>query len=562
MKKIFTFIISVTLFSATFYAQAPDRLSYQAVIRNSNNQLVVSAAIGIRISILQGAVTGTAVYVETHNQQSNNNGLVTVEIGGGMVVSGDFATIDWSAGPYFIMTETDPAGGTVYSLTGTSQLLSVPYALHAQSAASYDETDPLFETSVANNIASSDISNWNNAFNWGNHATAGYLTDFTENDPAWTVASANYYTKSNLQTSGGASVHFNNLTHKPVTISGYGITDAMSTGHAANAITSTHIANWNSAFGWGNHLGLYRPISYVPAWSEITSNPFAFASPINNQLLRYNSTSGKWENWTPTYLTTEVDGSVTNEIELPAQAGNSGKLLTTDGTSPSWTTLTKTSVGLENVENTALSTWAGSSNITTLGTISTGTWQGIAINESYLGNLSTSKTTSGTFDNARINWAAPGAIGSTTASSGAFTSLTASNGLSVSNGNVNIRPGGDQGANGSVLTNDGTGNATWKAAPASTLNVSTQNANYAISVNDGFIITNGGYTFTLPNAASAGAGKCIYLYSKASNILLTVSPGNTLWDASGNSYSNPSTITTYSGMYISDGVNTWFEVAK
>src|SRR5512145_2582787 len=104
MKKIYSLIIAIVLYSATFYAQAPDRLSYQAVIRNSNNQLAVSTAIGIRISILQGSVTGTAVYVETQNRNSNNNGLVTVEIGGGTVVSGDFAAIDWSAGPYFIKT--------------------------------------------------------------------------------------------------------------------------------------------------------------------------------------------------------------------------------------------------------------------------------------------------------------------------------------------------------------------------------------------------------------------------------------------------------------------------
>jgi hypothetical protein len=562
MKKLYTLIALIALFSLTMVAQAPDRLSYQAVIRNGNNQLVVSTAIGMRISILQGSVTGTAVYVETHNQNTNNNGLVTVEIGGGTVVSGDFATIDWSAGPYFIKTETDPSEGTTYSITGTSQLLSVPYALHAKNADSYDETDPAFNASVAGSIATKDISNWNNAFGWGNHATAGYLTDFTENDPVWTAAAADYYTKINLQTGGGASLHFNNLTNKPVTLSGYGITDAMSTVHAANAITSSNITNWNSAYGWGNHSGLYRPISYVPTWSEITNNPFTIASPLNNQLLKYNSTSGKWENWTPAYLTTEVDGSVTNEIELPSQTGNSGKLLITDGTAPAWTTLTKTSVGLGNVENTALSTWIGSSNITTLGTISAGTWQGTAINESYIGNLPASKTTSGMFDNARINWAAPGAVGSTTASSGAFTSLSASNGLVVSNGSVNLKPGGVQGTNGFVLTTDGTGNATWKAAPGSPLNVSTQNANYTIGVNDGFIVTNGGYTFTLPAAASAGVGKCIYLYSKVTSITLMASPGNTIWDNNGNSYSNPATLTTYSGMYISDGVNTWFEVVK
>ena len=83
--------------------------------------------------------------------------------------------------------------------------------------------------------------------------------------------------------------------------------------HAASGITPTLIGNWNSAYGWGNHAGLYRPIGYMPDWTEITSNPFSFSSLANNQLLKYNSTSGKWENWTPDFLSsyTETDPDFT-----------------------------------------------------------------------------------------------------------------------------------------------------------------------------------------------------------------------------------------------------------
>jgi len=90
-------------------------------------------------------------------------------------------------------------------------------------------------------------------------------------------------------------------------------TDPVFGTHAASGITPTLIGNWNTAFGWGNHAGLYRPISYVPAWSEITSNPFSFSAVANSQLLKYNSTSGKWENWTPDFLTsyTETDPDFT-----------------------------------------------------------------------------------------------------------------------------------------------------------------------------------------------------------------------------------------------------------
>ena len=105
-------------------------MSYQAVIRNSTNALVRSAPVGMRISILQGSPTGTPVYVETQNRTTNTNGLVSLEIGTGTVITGSFSTINWATGPYYIKTETDPSGGTTYSIVGTNQLMSVPYALY------------------------------------------------------------------------------------------------------------------------------------------------------------------------------------------------------------------------------------------------------------------------------------------------------------------------------------------------------------------------------------------------------------------------------------------------
>jgi len=88
----------------------------------------------MQLSIVQDSASGTVVYVETQTPTSNLNGLISVEIGNGTVVSGKFNSIDWSKGPYFIKTETDPTGGTSYTITGTSELMSVPYALHANTA--------------------------------------------------------------------------------------------------------------------------------------------------------------------------------------------------------------------------------------------------------------------------------------------------------------------------------------------------------------------------------------------------------------------------------------------
>ena len=134
MKKLFT-VFTLVLFSTVLVAApppVPQKMSYQAVIRNSSNELVANHAVGMKVSILQTSATGTVVYSETHTPTSNANGLITIAIGTGAVISGSFSGIDWSAGPYFIKTETDPAGGTSYSITSTSELLSVPYALMAK----------------------------------------------------------------------------------------------------------------------------------------------------------------------------------------------------------------------------------------------------------------------------------------------------------------------------------------------------------------------------------------------------------------------------------------------
>jgi hypothetical protein len=130
MKLGITICLAILFFNVAF-TQAPQKLSYQAVIRNTSNALIVNQPVGMKISILQGSVNGTAAYIETQNPTTNTNGLVSIEIGGGTIVSGVFANIDWSNGPYFIKTETDPNGGTSYSITGTSQLLSVPFALYS-----------------------------------------------------------------------------------------------------------------------------------------------------------------------------------------------------------------------------------------------------------------------------------------------------------------------------------------------------------------------------------------------------------------------------------------------
>uniref|UniRef100_UPI00404728D4 hypothetical protein n=1 Tax=Algoriphagus sp. TaxID=1872435 RepID=UPI00404728D4 len=128
MKKIL-FSLLFLLTTATLWAQAPQRMSYQSIIRDGSNVVVASTTVGVKISLIQGTSTGSVVYSETHRKPTNTNGLLSLEIGDGTAILGTFAGIDWANGPYLIKTETDPTGGTNYSIPGIAALNSVPYAL-------------------------------------------------------------------------------------------------------------------------------------------------------------------------------------------------------------------------------------------------------------------------------------------------------------------------------------------------------------------------------------------------------------------------------------------------
>lgn len=167
MKKLVT-ILTVVLLNTILFAQSPPQMiSYQAIIRNNSNALVASTQVGMQISILQTSSMGgiTPVYVETQTPTTNINGLVSLQVGAGTVVSGAFSTINWANGPFYIQTDTDLTGGTNYSITGSSQLLSVPYALFAKTVGTITEADPIFAASAANGITATNISDWNNKQN-------------------------------------------------------------------------------------------------------------------------------------------------------------------------------------------------------------------------------------------------------------------------------------------------------------------------------------------------------------------------------------------------------------
>lgn len=205
-------LVLMLLFAAKTQAQSPEKISFQAVIRNHTNNLVPNQTIGMRISIIQHQEEGNVVYEETHQPQTNANGLVSIEIGTGSSAQ-QFQNIDWSNGPYFIKTETDPEGQNNYTIVGITQLLSVPYALHAKSADSFTgnlmETDPVFaswDKSSGIEISENQITDLQN-----------YLT--LETDPLYVASPASQITQENIDTwnantpglwnTNAAGIHYN-----------------------------------------------------------------------------------------------------------------------------------------------------------------------------------------------------------------------------------------------------------------------------------------------------------------------------------------------------------------
>jgi trimeric autotransporter adhesin len=252
LKSLLKF--SLILFFIPLLAQSPpQKISFQAVVRNSANTLISNTSVGMRISILQGSATGTEVYKETYspNPITNINGLVTLAIGSGIPQFGTFSTIDWANGPYFIKTETDPAGGTNYTISGTTQMLSVPYALYAASSGNVgwgltgntgtnptsnfigttDNQDVIFKR---NGIFAGKIATSNTYFG---HYYTYYMNSTGSNNAAFGAAALALNETGNSNTAIGADALFSNTTGMENTASGVA------------ALAFNTLGNYNTAMG-------------------------------------------------------------------------------------------------------------------------------------------------------------------------------------------------------------------------------------------------------------------------------------------------------------------------
>jgi hypothetical protein len=269
-------IMTVIFQGISIFAQVPQKVSYQAVIRNSSGELVKSGAVGVKISILQGSASGSLTYSETHTATSNVNGLITINVGSGTPVTGTFSTINWRTSPYYLKVETDPAGGTSYTVLGTSEIVSTPYALYAATSLdnAYDNGRIITADAGAFEVGGTDGAVFKGTLSSGTIPATGagvrtmwypkkgaFRTGcITTGQTQWNDASiGNYSFASGINTtaSGGVSTAMGNSTSA---LGNY--TTALGYGSGASGEYSTAIGNMANASGISSMaLGPYSTAS-------------------------------------------------------------------------------------------------------------------------------------------------------------------------------------------------------------------------------------------------------------------------------------------------------------
>ena len=199
MKKLILSLVT-TLVSYTIFAQSPQSFQYQAVVRDINGVALQNQSLTFQLSIIAGSPTGTVEYVETHSGSTNNFGIVTLNVGNGTPVSGTFSSISWGTSSHFLKVETDLGSGFVDM--GTTQLLSVPYALYSENAANVQTYTAGTGISISGNVIN------NTAPDQTVTLTGNGATSVTGTYPNFTISS----TDNNSGTPGGLNktVQYNN----------------------------------------------------------------------------------------------------------------------------------------------------------------------------------------------------------------------------------------------------------------------------------------------------------------------------------------------------------------
>ena len=237
MKSLFIYLALAFLCFYTF-AQAPEGFNYQGIARDSKGKELLNIGISLRLSILTNSATGSVVYSESHSTTTNNYGLFRLKIGEGNVLSGIFRNINWASTKTFLKVEMDVAGGTNYSFLGCSQLISVPYALMANTAKkSLNDLD----TSAVNELQILKLSNDTLYLDRGGFVFLGKYDDKTaiKNIQTKLISDSSYFIGNINNERTSRLTNDNLLSQKIVADSNYlkglFLTNTMSIGYETNS---------------------------------------------------------------------------------------------------------------------------------------------------------------------------------------------------------------------------------------------------------------------------------------------------------------------------------------
>ena len=161
MKKFYILLCLAIASITQLQAQAPQGFNYQATVRNNAGDIVVNTNVYFKFNVIQGSQTADPIFTETHDVPTDDLGQINLIIGQGTANTGVFSELDWSLGSYYLSIELSINGPNDYVVMGTTQLLSVPYALYAVNSGSIT-TIPnleavLSESNSANNQQIKDL---------------------------------------------------------------------------------------------------------------------------------------------------------------------------------------------------------------------------------------------------------------------------------------------------------------------------------------------------------------------------------------------------------------------
>ena len=292
--RLKSFFFLFFLIGALGFTQAPEKFTYQSVIKNSSGYLLKNQEIGLRISILFNSSNGMSVYSEEHSVESNSNGLVTLIIGEG-VTSDVFNDIDWGNGEYYLKVEVDPEGGINYTMNQTSQLLSVPYALYAgNTSVNLSVIGQSYITYSGNKISANKIDASNDITGLSAVAISGKYDDLADTP---TLFDGDYAKLTNTPTLFDGD--YVNLTNKPTLFDG----------------DYANLTNTPTLFD-GDYTNLTnKPTLFDGDYANLTNKPTLFDGDYTNLTNTPTLFDGDYANLTNT--PTLFDGDYANLTNTP-----------------------------------------------------------------------------------------------------------------------------------------------------------------------------------------------------------------------------------------------------